>query len=148
MAAAKRTKLEREEQLVEIERMYGTGFSLREIAARFQLSVRVVRRDLGTVAQRYRDSDLSERVVSIKRTMATLRSARREALKAWDRSKEDRVRHVEKKVGDTIRTTIITEQRLGNPEYLSRILKTIRQEAELLGLYPATQKAPTYSKRR
>lgn len=144
MAAPKRTELERAEQLPEIERMYSAGFSPREIGARFDLSARVVRRDLETIEQRYRDAELSERVAGVRRTIAALRDVRRESWETWQRSKKDRVRHVEKKVGDTIRTTIITGGRLPDSKYIGMILRTVHQEAMLLGLYAPMQDVPTH----
>jgi hypothetical protein len=144
MAAPKRTVLEREEQLPEIERLHNAGLSLREIGVRFGLSTRIVRRDLGTIAQRYRNADLTERNVGVHRAIAALRMVRCEAFKAWFRSKEDWVRDIEEKVGDTIRTTTITEGRVGKVEHLLTILRTLQEEAKLCGLYAPMQDVPTY----
>jgi hypothetical protein len=144
MGAAKRTMQEREAQLPEIERLHNAGFSLREIGARFDVSARVVRRDLATIAERYLDADFSDRVAGVNRTIAAIRIARREAWEAWQRSKEDQVRHVEEKVGGTIRTRTITESRLPKHEHLLTILRTLQEEAMLRGLYAPMQNVSTY----
>lgn len=146
MGAPKRTAQEREAQLSVIEQMYNAGFALRDIATRFDLSPRVIRRDLETIDQRYRDADLAERVVGIPRTIAALLFVRRDAFKAWERSKEDRVRHFEVRVGDTIRTTTITERRLPKVEYMRTILRTMRQEAKLRGWCASMKSAQPYPK--
>jgi hypothetical protein len=149
MAAPKRTKLECEAQLVEIEQRHNRGESVRAIAARLGLHFTTIQRDLETIAQRYQDNTLVERTVAVNRMIATLRDVRKEAWEAWDKSKENQERQATEKISEALdaegrpaaetlqRMKVIhrTEGRLPKAEYLNIILRTLKQESELLGLY-------------
>jgi hypothetical protein len=149
MAAPKRTKLEREAQLVEIERRHNHGESIRAIGAHLGLHFTTIQRDLKTIAQRYQDKTLVERTVAVNRMIATLRDVRKEAWEAWEKSKENKERQVKEMISESLdaqgnpseatlvrmKVVIATEWRLPKAEYLNIILRTLKQEAELLGLY-------------
>ncbi len=149
MAAPKRTKLEREAQLLDIERLHNRGYSGREIAARLELAESTIRRDLDTISQRYRETTLVERTEGVNRMLVALRDTRREAWEAWERSKENKERQVKEKIAESLdgqgnptpdtlqrmKAVVTSEGRLPGSEYLSIILRTYEEEAELLGLY-------------
>lgn len=157
MAAPKRTKLEREEQLPEIQRLHNRGYSTREIAAKLGLSHVAIIRDLTEIADRYRREANIERGVEVKQRIAGLREVRKEAWEAWEKSKENRERQVKEKISDSLdkngnptadtvqrmKAVITTEGQLPANEYLSTILRTFEEEAELLGLYAPKKIAPT-----
>jgi hypothetical protein len=149
MAAPKRTKLEREAQLVEIERHHNRGESVRDIAAGLGLHFTTIQRDLETIAQRYQGKTLVERTVAVNRMIATLRDVRKEAWEAWEKSKENKERQAREKISESLdaegrptaetlqrmKVVSITEGRLPRAEYLNIVLRTLKHEAELLGLY-------------
>jgi hypothetical protein len=149
MAAPKRTKPEREAQLLEIEQRHNRGESIRDIGAHLSLHFTTVQRDLETIVQRYRDKTLVERTVGVNRMIASLRDVRKEAWEAWEQSKENTERQVKELINESLdangnptagtrqRMKVIhrTEGRLPKAEYLNIILRTLKSEAELLGLY-------------
>ena len=102
MAAPKRTKLEREAQLVEIERRHNRGESIRDIGAQLSLHFTTIQRDLKTIAQRYQDKTLVERAVAVNRMIATLRDVRKEAWEAWEKSKENKERQAREKISESL----------------------------------------------
>jgi hypothetical protein len=131
MAAPKRTRLEREAQLLEIEQRHKRGESVRDIAAHLCPHFTTIQRDLQTIAQRYRDELLVERTVGVNRMIATLRDVRKEAWEAWEKSKKNRERQVQEKISEGLdvegrptaetlqrmKVVSITEARLPRAEY-------------------------------
>jgi hypothetical protein len=98
---------------------------------------------------RIEDKTLVERTVGINRMIATLRDVRKEAWEAWEQSKENTEHQVKELISESLdakgnptadtrqRMKVIhrTEGRLPKAKFLDIILHTLKQEAELLGLY-------------
>jgi hypothetical protein len=156
MAAPKRTWIEREAQLPVIEHLHNRGLSNVEIGATLRLSERVIRRDLDTIAQRYREEARLEHDIEVRRCIAALRDIRKEAWDEWERSKENKERRIQEKISErldakgepttatvqTMKAVLVSEGRLADNAYLTTVLRTLKEEAELLGFYAPRKVAP------
>jgi len=157
VAAPKRTPTEREEALAEVAKWDRRGYSVRAIAAKMGVSHVQVVYDLKIVKQRYRDTVLEERAALVAQKIEQLREVRQEAWNAWEASKENCERQVKEKISESLdahgnptaetlqrmKAVITTEGRLPSNEYLTTILRTFEEEADLQGLYAPTKIAPT-----
>lgn len=124
----KRTKQERETDLLFISRLYVRGLTLREIAAslnaerEYQLTFQTIAKDVKTILSRWRESIVDD--VSEMRSAELIRinEIEREAWQAWTRSK---------KGAD------------GDPRFLTTVQWCIERRCKLFGLDGPTKIAPT-----
>ncbi len=150
----KRTAAQREQALLEVARLDGLGHTTRSIAAKMGVSHTQVEYDLRIIKRRYAEATLEERHAKVTEKIAQLRDVRRRAYEEWERSRKDRERTTKTKTGPatdaegkpaggSMKVTITTEHGLGRNEYLTTILRTLEDEADLLGLYAPVKVAPT-----
>lgn len=144
MAAAKRTKAQREADLEEVAALYGRGSKLHEIAAHlnarrpYSLSVPTVCRDVREVVARWRESAASSIDERKAVELARLDELERTAWRDYEGSKRDRVRRTrETRHGAEVGETILTEDRIGNPQFLRIVESAINQRCKILGIEDA-----------
>ncbi len=151
---AKRTKIQREGDLVQIAKMYLRGASAIEIMRwlnmnrPYHLHVTSVQRDIQLIINRWRELYISDMDKAKQQELAHLAQLEGEYWEAWERSKskEEEV-HSEKIVdtntgeGNTAQHTWgrerikkLTKNRDGSPDFLTGIQWCIEQRMKILGI--------------
>lgn len=151
MAAPKRSKFQREQDLEEIARLYLTGKTQQEIADQFGVSREQIKYDLEEIRQRWRQSTVINITEAKQRELARLDELERAYWQAWERScGEKRTTRQETSQGSDgqdnnrrIRAIINNENLFGNPAYLAGIQYCISERCKILGLYAPAKVAPT-----
>jgi transposase len=141
MAARKRTPFQREEDLVQITRLYLQGRTQRDIAEVVGVSQGQVNHDLKLIQQRWRESSIMDMNEAKQRELARLDELEREYWAAWEQSKNERTRARQESDGksrdgkhNVVRATMEKEQRDGNPAFLAGVMSCIERRCKLLGL--------------
>jgi hypothetical protein len=141
MAARKRTPFQREEDLVQITRLYLQGRTQRDIAEVVGVSQGQVNHDLKLIQTRWRESSIMDMNEAKQRELARLDELEREYWAAWEQSKNERTRARQESDGkskdgkpNVVRATMEKEQRDGNPAFLAGVMSCIERRCKLLGL--------------
>jgi hypothetical protein len=141
MAARKRTPFQREEDLVQITRLYLQGRTQRDIAEVVGVSQGQVNHDLKLIQTRWRESSIMDMNEAKQRELARLDELEREYWAAWEQSKNERTRARQESDGkskdgkpNVVRATMEREQRDGNPAFLAGVMSCIERRCKLLGL--------------
>jgi predicted XRE-type DNA-binding protein len=141
MAARKRTPFQREEDLVQITRLYLQGRTQRDIAEVVGVSQGQVNHDLKLIQQRWRESSIMDMNEAKQRELARMDILEREYWAAWEQSKNERTRARQESDGksrdgkpNVVRATMEREQRDGNPAFLAGVMSCIERRCKLLGL--------------
>jgi hypothetical protein len=139
MAATKRTKFEREQQLVQIAQLYLTGHTQAAIARQLNLSRSQIQYDIQACIREWRRTRIED--IDQVKTVELERINRMECeyWDAWERSKLDRKSTSAKRVEDVDGTRTEAQKRAegqtGNPAYLAGVQWCIEQRCKILGLY-------------
>lgn len=111
------------------------GKTFRAIGDEIGISYRQVWNDLKEVENEL----LAEAKESVKNqrenVLAKLRNVQIEAFGAWKKSLLDKERNTEKLTENGLETSRTVENQTGNAQHLSNLMKSISEEAKLLGLY-------------
>jgi|688.fasta_scaffold239219_2 hypothetical protein len=141
MAARKRTPFQREEDLVQITRLYLQGRTQRDIAEVVGVSQGQVNHDLKLIQQRWRESSIMDMNEAKQRELERLDLLEREYWAAWEQSKNERTKARQESDGkskdgkpNVVRATMEREQRDGNPAFLAGVMSCIERRCKLLGL--------------
>ena len=135
LAAPKRTKFEREKDLLAISRMYLQGITQAEIGQRLGVSQPQISYDLKVLRNRWLKSSIINIDEVKARELARIDHLEREYWEAWDKSKSPIKTKASKKVGgETIESTIQGETGTGDPRYLSGVQWCINKRCDVLGL--------------
>ena len=141
MAARKRTPFQREEDLVQITRLYLQGRTQRDIAEVVGVSQGQVNHDLKLIQTRWRESSIMDMNEAKQRELARLDILEREYWAAWEQSKNERTRARQESDGkskdgkpNVVRATMEREKRDGNPAFLAGVMSCIERRCKLLGL--------------
>ena len=143
MAAPKRTKIQRENDLPEIAREYVRGCNLREIAEglagrrSYTLSIATISRDVATVISRWRAEAVGDVAEHKARELARLHEVEREAWIAWEQSKQPATRELAETITDAgagrDRFQTVKETK-PDPRYLQIVQAAVAARSKLLGL--------------
>jgi len=143
MSAPKRTKAQREADLVLIQDWYVRGDSQRTIAERlgdlraYRVSHQTICNDIEAILERWRQATVQNIDELKAQELAKINTIEREAWRAWERSigKSERTL-AEKRTGDIVgeRSQIIRETLIGDPRFLEKIQWCINKRCEILGL--------------
>jgi predicted XRE-type DNA-binding protein len=141
MAARKRTPFQREEDLVQITRLYLQGRTQRDIAEVVGVSQGQVNHDLKLIQQRWRESSIMDMNEAKQKELARIDEVEIQFWEAWERSKNERTRARQESDGkskdgkpNVVRATMEKEQRDGNPAFLAGVMSCIERRCKLLGL--------------
>jgi hypothetical protein len=150
MAAPKRTKMEREENLIEIARLRRRGWSEMRIAKRFGLSQRVIHRDVCTILQRHLEAQIHERSLHVALLDSQYDEIIFEHWKSYQKSKKDHAKKVTEQSlriprddegnpngppeMEVTKITVTQEKRVPGAEHLIAIAKVLQAKRELHGL--------------
>lgn len=154
MAAKKRTPHQREKDLAELSRLDTEGLSQKELAAHFKVSERQIRFDLETLDERFREEQVANVARRKRRRHNELEKAKRLALEAFERSRQDaETLHAETTKGrttktgdplpDLVRTTKTMRGQAGDAALLEKYLKAVAEQIDLWGDAAPTKIAPT-----
>ena len=136
--ADRREPFERESQLEQIARRYLMGEFQSAIAADLQISQPTVSNDLQEIRSRWLASSVRDFDAAKSIELAKIDLVEAEFWQQWEKSKElKRTRKQEDGLterGEIIKTTVVEEQRCGNPAYLNGVMSCIDRRCKLLGL--------------
>jgi hypothetical protein len=127
MAAPKRTKLERERDLLEVARLDRRGYTEREIARILNVSHSQVTYDKKKLTKRYQSSQQLERIAYDEEAVARLRDCLAEIWEAWDGSK------VMTRVIDKVEVTLPANP---EPRYMDLLLECLHEVHRNRGILP------------
>jgi transcriptional regulator with XRE-family HTH domain len=155
MATIKRSKVERERDLLELSDLYLKGHTQADIALRMGVSQQQISYDLKALQKRWRESALVNVDEAKARELAKVDQLEREYWDAWERSKGNAeietieqigVRGKAPRQGDgeedgeltivplRVKKNKRTEGRSGNPAFLAGIQWCINKRCEIMGL--------------
>jgi len=135
MAAPKRTKFERENDLQRIAELYLKGWYQSAIAKEIGVAQPQIAYDLKEIRQRWRESSIRDFDEDRNQELERIDILEREYWSAWERSKEEKTRTRQTKHGDISSASVEKETLLGNPAYLSGVERCIELRCKILGLY-------------
>lgn len=145
MAAPKRTKAQREIDLITVARMFCRGASHREIAQAIGVSRQQADYDCQTLLQRWRDETTSTRDIEL----AKINHLEATAWDAYERSCRDAETRIAKTVttadGERTEATQREEGQVGDPRWLEIVRWCINRRCELLQLDPPKVTQQEYS---
>jgi len=139
MAAPKRTKFEREKDLLEISHLYLQGITQAEIGQRLDVTQQQICYDLKILRKRWLQSSIVNINEVKAKELARVDHLEREYWEAWERSigkhqtKTVKARGT-KESADLAEQTLKTEDINGDPRYLSGVQWCINKRCEVLGL--------------
>jgi hypothetical protein len=142
MAAKKRTRYIREEDLVEVQRLHRMRYSQREIATIMGVTHQQVFYDLRVLLKRWQDKNYSDKDAEVKEILAEERWLKRQAREEYDRSRKPLTKTKGKRTtqggkkgeADRVEVTNETDERLGDPRYLTIIEEANRSIRAIRGL--------------
>lgn len=136
MRGPKRTKFERENDLVKTTSLYLRGYTQEKIAGEIGVTREQIKYDLEKVQRRWREDTKIDLDAVKQKELAKLEELEHTYWQAWKRSLEPikKVR-IEKKAGELEKVIRTREQLLGIPAYLEGVVKCIQERAKLLGIY-------------
>ena len=133
--APKRTKFEREKDLLAISSLYLQGITQAEIGQRIGVSQQQISYDLKVLRKRWLQSSIVNIDEAKARELARVDHLEREYWEAWEKSKNPVKTIASKKVdGQQTEKTIQGETGTGDPRYLSGVQWCINKRCEVLGL--------------
>ena len=146
MAAPKRTKGQRERDLVFIEPLYAQGLPMRKIAELlgddedhdYTLSVVTIKKDIDKIVERWREKC----IIGVDRLKAAelvkLNQVEQEAWSGWAKSQKDKVKEFEEEKTGTkesgSRSYTSREGQAGDPRFLDVVGRCIEKRCKILGL--------------
>jgi hypothetical protein len=142
MAKPKRSRLQREKDLVEISKLYFEGWPQRLIGDKLGLAQQQISYDLKALNKRWVESSLKN-ITDLKvRELAKIDNLEREYWEAWRRSTEDKEVDTTKAIPDkedpsmgrTKEKTQRREGQAGDPRFLAGVQWCINKRAEIIGL--------------
>lgn len=147
MSRPKRTKAQREQDLVETARLLRRGVSKTEIARRLGVTRQQIVYDWRKLVEQLHEDREQDVTAGVAKKLAEYAEVKAEAWLGWERSKEDKRRQVAEKIttadggsaaSSTSRTKALkqTEGRLPDHDYLAIVLRCLEAERELEGLDP------------
>ena len=133
--APKRTKFEREKDLLAISSLYLQGITQAEIGQGIGVSQQQISYDLKVLRKRWLQSSIVNIDEAKARELARVDHLEREYWEAWEKSKNPHKTTASKKVnGEQVEKTIQGETGTGDPRYLSGVQWCINKRCEVLGL--------------
>jgi hypothetical protein len=140
MAPRTRTKVQREKDLQQIAEMYLSGRTQADTGNVLNLTQQTVSNDLKTLQQRWLDSSLRDFDELRAEQLAKIDRLEAEYWAGWSRSTRPRTRKGKKSksskgpMGDSDESSVVVEERDGNPSWLAGVDKCIERRCKLLGL--------------
>jgi hypothetical protein len=145
MAAPKRTKAQRESDLVEISRLYCSGWRQVDIADRLGLDQTQISYDLKAIFADWRKARDGDVTAWTNAELARINTLEVEYWEAWRRScgEKKRTTTTAHKGKNDAQVTVVGEGLLGNPAFLAGVQWCIERRCKILGIDAPTKIAPT-----
>jgi hypothetical protein len=131
MAENKRSKVQRENDLLKISQLYLSGSTQAEIASQLGVSQPQICYDLKDLRQTWLESSLVKVDEAKARELAKIDHLEREYWTAWDRSQKDR--KIQTTDADS-KTTLRTEEQSGEPRFLEGVRWCVNKRCEIFGI--------------
>jgi hypothetical protein len=148
VAAPKRSKAQRENDLALIAELTLQGWSIRKIAEYLELCHGTIQRDLDEIKSRWKAESIESRQLYVNKELHRFSILESELWDGWQRSKQPKELTLEEQMNSAVggegagkvKTQTRTESRPGDPRYLEAVLKIIEARSHLLDLYPKDSK--------
>ena len=135
MAAPKRTKFEREKDLLEISHLYLQGITQAEIGQSLDVTQQQICYDLKILRKRWLQSSVLNIDLAKAKELARIDHLEREYWVAWEKSKNPVKTKGQKKVdGQVIETTVQAETGTGDPRFLAGVQWCINKRCDIVGM--------------
>ncbi len=140
-------KKEIEARRANIASLYLKGKTGREIAQDVGVTPSQVSQDLKIIVKRWQESAIEDISKKKAQDLAELLQVKKELWEAWEKSKESTKKRKKRYQGEKL-VSEETEaiERLGDPRYISEMLQTQKQIAELLGYHADTKLTLDYDR--
>jgi hypothetical protein len=146
MARPKRTKAQKEADMVEMAKLYLEGYTQEEMAAQFKVSQVQICKDMRALRDEWIESSLVDIDAAKRRELARIDRVEDAAVSEYARSRQDAKKSVRsEKVGSGehtdsfVQQTETTEGRIGDPRFLTIIQNCVKQRCAILGLDAPTR---------
>jgi hypothetical protein len=123
-----------EDRRVKVSKLRLLGYSLTKIANELGVCRRTIVFDVRVLRKRMMQQANINTTRRFAVNLAKTHLLYREAMEAWERSKEDEVFETVVTGGDKTEHRTTTKSQTGNPAYLAEAIKCIRHEADICGL--------------
>jgi hypothetical protein len=130
MAENKRTKVQRENDLVKISQLYLAGSTQAEIAAQLGVTQPQISYDLKELRKGWLESSLVNLDEAKAQELAKIDRLEREYWSVWERSQKDKKTETTGEAGTTVRT----EEQSGDPRFLEGVRWCIHKRCEIFGI--------------
>lgn len=131
----KRNKTQKATDKKKAAKLREQGKTLREISGQLGVSHQQVWQDLKSIENELLEEAKESLQAQREKVLAKLRNVQIEAFSAWKQSLQDKERYTEKMTQNGAETSLMREGQSGNAQHLSNLMKSITEEAKLLGLY-------------
>lgn len=145
MARRARTKVQREKDLQQIAEMYLSGRTQADIAHALNVTQQTISNDLKTLQERWLASSVRDFNELRAEQLAKIDRLEAEYWSAWERSKRPRTRKGKKQksssgpTGNSDESSVVVEERDGNPAWLAGVDRCVERRCKLLGLDAPTK---------
>lgn len=131
----KRPSDQRERDRAELSSLYAEGWTIRDLASHFGVSMQIICHDMNVIRSRWLEEGKANYGEWINRELITLDKVEVEAWAAWEESKKPQLRTKKSDLCDSKSATTQS----GNPKFLEIITNNLARRAKLLG-YDAPEK--------
>ncbi|MBD1847493.1 HTH domain-containing protein [Cyanobacteria bacterium FACHB-63] len=148
-----RSKIQRDRDLATIAELRLKGWTQQQIADYLEVNQATISRDLKALEQQWKESSLRDFDAERGMQLDRLELLEREYWQAWERSQESKQVSMREQLRNAIaseegttagsgrvRMSTRTEEKIGDPQFLSGVAKVITERSKLLGLYPDGQR--------
>lgn len=135
ITGVKRNAKEREKDRAELAQLYCEGWTIKDLADHFGVSMQIICRDMNILRARWIAEGKANYGEWINRELITLDKIEVEAWNAWEESKKPQLKTVKSDLNDSKSATTQS----GNPKFLEIITNNLARRAKLLG-YDAPEK--------
>lgn len=141
MAGAKRSKVQREQDLLILSERYLRGDTQASIAGDLGVTQQQIAYDLKTLYARWEEGARINVASKVARELAKIDRLEREYWAAWEESRKEHIRTTTERIAGKStrepareRAQIVKEKMLGNPSYLAGVQWCIDRRCKLMGL--------------
>lgn len=134
MAAPKRTKVQRENDLVLISELYLKGKTQAEIAEVLKLDQSQISYDLATLRTRWAAQTVYNLDQLKAQELEKIDTVERTYWQGWERSLQERTKTRQYVDKEKAKATIEKETAVGDPRFLDGVLKCIERRCKILGI--------------
>ena len=142
MAAPKRSKIQRERDRLTIADLHLKGWNQQKIADFLELNKSNICRELKKIRAAWQAETIEQHGLYVQKELKRLSMLEAEYWSAWERSQQSKESSLKERLGldgdgeSRVKIAKRTEQRVGDPAFLTGVQKVIDSRCKLLGLHP------------